>query len=137
MAIVALVVNVAAALILVRSLALGGLALANSLAVLSEVALGLWWLRQVFDGAHAQALWAVVWRSLAAAAVLALVVSSLIRLPMIASLSEGGTTFGAALALAIGGAAGALAYAFASFILGLRLSRAGLTVISEAEWSAP
>ncbi|WP_060687536.1 murein biosynthesis integral membrane protein MurJ [Ardenticatena maritima] len=45
MALIAMVGNVALALLLLRSLGHGGLALANSAAVTLEVALGVWWLR--------------------------------------------------------------------------------------------
>ncbi len=105
----AMVVNVGLSLLLIRPMAHGGLALANSVATLAEMVILLWLLRGKLGGWKESKVGRSLIRTLAASAIMAVVVIGLLN--VLAGWS------GPIQAVVIGGAAVAV-YAIAAWILG-------------------
>jgi len=134
MAVLALVVNVALAYALVGSLAQGGLALANSVAVTMEVLLGLWLLGRRLGGIDGRALAATTARAgVAAAAMAGAILGTLALVGRLAG--AGGTTLAGGpfvdglIRVAAGGAVGLAVYAGVALVVGLEEVRAVMRMV--------
>ncbi len=121
MAAAAMGLNVVLAYALVGPMAQGGLALANTIAVTLEVALGLWLLRQPLGGVDGRRIGGTAVRSAIAGAAMAVaMIATLAAVPPLASAGIGGGPLVEALVrAALASITGGLAYLTAAIPLGL------------------